>query len=82
VARLEVRNLRPAEIARDLVKEMDGREVDGGVDGDGWTVRFVEGEPAAVGPRFRVPVLFIDISGEREAELTAFVRRKTMRGGG
>jgi hypothetical protein len=29
-----------------------------------------------------VPVLFIDIAGEREAELTAFVRRKTMRGGG
>ena len=77
-----MRNLRPADIARDLLKEMEGREVDGGVDGDGWTVRFVEGEPAKVGPRFRVPVLFIDIAGEREAELTAFVRRKTMRGGG
>lgn len=77
-----MRNLRPAEIARDLLKEMDGHEVEGGVDGDGWTVRFVEGEPAKVGPRFRVPVLFIDIAGEREAELTAFVRRKTMRGGG
>ena len=77
-----MRNLRPADIARDLLKEMEGREVDGGVDGDGWTVRFVEGEPAKVGPRFRVPVLFIDIAGEREAELTAFGRRKTMRGGG
>ncbi len=77
-----MRNLRPADIARDLLKEMNGREVEGGVDGDGWTVRFVEGEPAKVGPRFRVPVLFIDIAGEREAELTAFVRRKTMRGGG
>jgi hypothetical protein len=81
MTRLEVRNLPPADITRDLVREMAGVECDGGVDGEGWTVRFVRGEPAGVG-RFKVPVLFIDIAGEREAEVTQFVRRKTMRGGG
>ena len=81
MARLEVRNMRPGEIAPYLVDELGGTGDDETVSGDGWTVRFVRGEPAAVG-RFRVPVLFIDIAGEREAEVTQFLRQKTMRGGG
>jgi hypothetical protein len=81
VARLEVRNIREDEIAGYLVAEMDGVARDGSVDGDGWRVRFSRGETAAIGS-FRVPVLFIDVEGPREAELVAFLRRRTMRGGG
>lgn len=79
--RLEVRNLPPAQIAGYLVDELGGAHRDGVVTGDGWIVRLTRGEPAAVG-RFRVPVLFVDIDGPREHEVTTFLRRKTMRGGG
>lgn len=81
MTRLEVRNLPAGQIAAYLTAELGGTERDGTVTGDGWSVRFVRGEPAAVG-RFRVPVLFVDIEGAREDEVAAFVRRKTMRGGG
>ena len=81
MTRLEVRNMRPSQIAHYLVDELGGTGDDELVSGEGWTVRFVRGEPAAVG-RFRIPVLFIDIEGEREAEVTRFLRQKTMRGGG
>ncbi|GAB4320792.1 MAG: hypothetical protein Kow0010_00820 [Dehalococcoidia bacterium] len=81
MTRLEVRNLPAVQIATCLVDELGGAQHDGGVSGDGWTVRFVRGEPAMVG-RFRVPVLFIEVDGPREQEVAAFVRRKTMRGGG
>jgi len=81
VTRLEVRNMRPREIAPYLVDELGGVGDDDTVSGDGWTVRFLPGEPAAVG-RFRVPVLFIEVAGEREAEVAQFLRQKTMRGGG
>jgi len=81
MARLEVRNMRPGDIAPCLVDELGGTREEDTVAGEGWIVRFVPGEPASVG-RFRVPVLFIDIEGEREAEVTRFLRQKTMRGGG
>jgi hypothetical protein len=51
------------------------------VDGDGWSVDFVRGEPAKVG-RMLVRVLFLDVSGEREAEIARYLRLRTMRGGG
>jgi hypothetical protein len=49
--------------------------------GHGWSVDFVRGEPAKVG-RMPVPVLFLDVSGEREAEIAHYLRLRTMRGGG
>jgi hypothetical protein len=51
------------------------------VDGDRWSVDFVVGEPAKVG-RMSVPVLFLDVRGEREAEIAHYLRLRTMRGGG
>ena len=81
MTRLEVRNLPAEQIAGYLVDELGGAPGDGAVSGEGWTVRFVRGEPALVG-HFRVPVLFIDVDGPREQEVATFVRRKTMRGGG
>jgi hypothetical protein len=81
VTRLEIRNLRADEIRAQLLREMGGK-VDGTrVDGAGWSVDFVQGEPAKVG-RMLVPVLFLDVSGEREAEIAHYLRLRTMRGGG
>jgi hypothetical protein len=81
MTRLEVRNLRADEIRAQLLREMGGT-VDGTrVDGHGWSVDFVRGEPAKVG-RMPVPVLFLDVSGEREAEIAHYLRLRTMRGGG
>lgn len=81
MTRLEVRNLRADEIRAQLLREMGGT-VDGTrVDGDGWSVDFVVGEPAKVG-RMAVPVLFLDVSGERETEIAHYLRLRTMRGGG
>lgn len=81
MTRLEVRNLPPDEIRAQLLREIGGT-VDGSrVDGDGWSVDFVTGEPARVG-RMSVPVLFLDVSGEREAEIAHYLRLRTMRGGG
>lgn len=52
--------------------------------GPGWQVHFERGEPAPIegSPGSRVPVLFIHVSGEREAEVARFLRQKCMRGGG
>ncbi|MCC7088234.1 MAG: hypothetical protein M9925_07470 [Chloroflexi bacterium] len=81
MTRLEVRNLRADEIRAQLLREMGGT-VDGTrVDGDRWSVDFVVGEPAKVG-RMSVPVLFLDVRGEREAEIAHYLRLRTMRGGG
>lgn len=82
MTRLEVRNVPAVLLARDLRDEFEDMEqADGTVAGDGWLVRFIPGEPVRMGLTV-VPVLFIEISGEREAEAAAFVRRKSMRGGG
>ncbi len=82
MTRLEVRNVPAPFLARDLRDEFDGSEQpDGTVTGDGWLVRFIPGEPVRMGQTV-VPVLFIEISGDREAEAATFVRRKSMRGGG
>lgn len=81
MTRLEVRNLRPALIAGYLRDELGGTGDDTAVHGEGWRVGLVAGEPAGVG-RYHVPVLFLDVEGAREAEVTAFLRQKTMRGGG
>ncbi len=81
MTRLEIRNLRADEIRAQLLREMGGT-VDGTrVDGDGWSVDFVVGEPAKVG-RMLVPVLFLDVSGARAAEIAHYLRLRTMRGGG
>jgi len=83
VTRLEVRNIRADEVAAIVRAELRGEgDIDGrAFRGDGWSLAFVPGEPASVG-RYRVPVLFIDIEGEREPEVAALLRRKLMRGGG
>jgi hypothetical protein len=81
VTRLEIRNLPADEIRAALLREVGGTVEGGRVDGDGWSVEFVRGEPAKVG-RMLVPVLFLDVSGEREAEITRYLRLRTMRGGG
>ena len=83
MTRLELRNV-PAGLLRGyLVAEFGGTLSDGGdVHGEGWGVRFIEGEPVRFGPHTVVPVLFVEIDGEREAAATAFVTRKSMRGGG
>ncbi len=82
MTRLEVRNVPAALLARDLRDEFAGLDHgDGTVTGAGWLVRFIPGDPVRMGLTV-VPVLFIEISGEREAEAATFVRRKSMRGGG
>ena len=83
MTRLELRNV-PADLLRSyLVAEFGGTAGEGGdVDGEGWAVRFTEGEPVRFGPHTVVPVLFVEIEGEREAAATAFLTRKSMRGGG
>jgi len=73
--------MRADEIRAPLVREFGGA-VDGDtVRGEGWSVRFVPGEPAGIG-RMRVPVLFLEVEGEREEEAARFLRHRTMRGGG
>ena len=82
MTRLEVRNVASALVARDLSDEFEGMVQDAAtVTGEGWIVRFIAGEPVRMGLTV-VPVLFIEVSGEREAEAATFVRRKSMRGGG
>ena len=81
LTRIEVRNLDPGLIASYLVDELGGRQSGQVVDGLGWSVHLVRGQPAGVG-KFRIPVLYLDITGSRQSEVAAFLRRKTMRGGG
>jgi hypothetical protein len=83
MTRLELRNV-PADLLRGyLVAEFGGTvSADGGVHGEGWVVRFIDGDPVRFGPHTVVPVLFVEIEGEREATAKAFVTRKAMRGGG
>lgn len=81
LTRIEVRNLDPALIASYLVDEFGGRQSGNYIDGPGWAVHLVRGQTAGVG-RFRVPVLYLDVSGSRQSEVATFLRRKTMRGGG
>jgi len=81
VTRLEVRNLKADEIRAQLVGEFGGIADGDTVRGAGWAVRFVPGEPAGIG-RMRIPVLFLEVEGERKEEAARFLRLKTMRGGG
>jgi len=81
VTRLELRNIPAREIAESLLAQFGGENGAGGVTGEGWSVALIAGESAFVG-RFRVPVLFVDVSGAREGEVVQFLRLKTMRGGG
>ena len=81
--RLELRNV-PADLIRGyLLSEFGGREQPGGsIEGEGWVVRFEEGEPVRLGPNTVVPVLFVEIDGPDVERATAFVIRRSMRGGG
>lgn len=81
--RLELRNV-PANFIRDyLLSEFRGtRQAGGSVTGNGWIVRFEDGEPVRFGPHTLVPVLFIEIEGTDVEPVTAFVMRRSMRGGG
>lgn len=79
---LEIRTLAADLLRGSLVNEFDGeRQDDGAVTGDGWRVEFVPLPPARLG-RFSIRALRLDVSGVREAEAAAVLRRMTMRGGG
>ena len=81
--RLELRNVPAADVAHYLLTFFDGAtQPDGAITGEGWHVRFEDGEPIIFKPATRVPVLFIHITGPRTDETAAFIIRKTMRGGG
>ena len=73
--------MRADEIRTQLVTDFGGIAEGDTVRGEGWSVRFVPGEPAGIG-RMRVPVLFLDVEGNREEEAARFLRHRTMRGGG
>lgn len=81
--RLELRNV-PADLIRGyLLSEFQGvSQRDGTVVGEGWAVRFEDGEPVRFGPHTVVPVLFVEIDGPEVERATAFVIRRSMRGGG
>ena len=79
--RLELRNLRRGDVAKPLRAERGGVADGDSVRGEGWVVRFVDGESAQVG-RLRVPVLFVEVEGPMAAEIARFLRLQTMRGGG
>jgi hypothetical protein len=80
---LELRNVPADIIRRYLLDELDGTAGrDGAVRGDGWVVRFREGDAVRIPPATDVPVLFVDVEGRDERRVTAFVMRKSLRGGG
>ncbi|MCZ2112059.1 MAG: hypothetical protein LC118_21285 [Dehalococcoidia bacterium] len=80
--RLEVRLLPASQLIGYLVRDLGGADHgDGTVTGEGWTARFIEGEPAT-GHHARIPVLFIEFEGPSEETATSFMMRMTMRGGG
>lgn len=81
--RLELRNV-PADIIRGyLLSELNGHSGrDGSVEGEGWVVRFEDGEPVRFGPNTVVPVVFVEIDGPAAERATTFVIRRSMRGGG
>lgn len=82
-AELELRNLPHHRLMEYLVEA--GGEVVGvfSVRGDGWTAYLKCMDPVQVGT-IRVPCDFLVIEGDSEAveRVYAFMRRKTMRGGG
>ena len=83
MTRLEVRLLPARQLIGYLEVEYGVTgNADGVVTGEGWSARFVAGEPVVMKTGTRVPVLFIEIEGEREHEVAAFLARMTMRGGG
>ena len=81
MTRLEVRNLPVGQLRGYLVDELAGVADGDTVRGDGWAVRFIQGEPVQL-RLITIAVLFIEIEGAREDEIAAFMRNKTMRGGG
>lgn len=81
--RLELRNVPEDLIRGYLLSDFRGApQDDGSIRGDGWTVRFEDGQPVRFGPNTVVPVLFVEIDGPDAGRATAFVMRKSMRGGG
>lgn len=81
MTRLEVRNMPAEQLRCYLVDELAGVADGDAVRGEGWAVRFIPGEPVRL-RLMTIAVLFIEIDGEREEEIAAFMRNKTMRGGG
>ncbi len=81
---LEVRNLQPDLLRGYVMAERGGvQRPDGSVaahDGS-WVVRFIELPPARLG-RFTIPAQRIEVEGDGEEALAAYLRRMTMRGGG
>ena len=79
--RLEVRNVDTALVVGYLERELGGTAEGDLVRGEGWTVRMVPGEAVRAWGS-RIPVVFYEVEGPRAAEAAAFLRQKTMRGGG
>ncbi len=80
---LELRNLPLDRVMGYLVDaggQLDGRRA---VQGEGWSAELIEMEPAQVNV-IRVPRDLLVIEGEPGAveQVHAFMRRRTMRGGG
>ncbi|MEO6398696.1 MAG: hypothetical protein ABIP13_09540 [Tepidiformaceae bacterium] len=83
MTRLELRNVPRELICGYLVDELGGAfQDDGSVSGEGWCVRFEDGDAVRFGPQTLVPVLFVEIDGSDAEQATTFVKRKAMRGGG
>ena len=81
MTRLEVRNVAATVLRAYLVDELGGRGEGDTVEGNGWSVRFIESAPVVV-RQTRIPVLFMEVEGGREEEVARLLRRKSMRGGG
>lgn len=81
--RLELRNVPEDLIRGYLLSDFHGvPHDDGSIRGDGWIVRFEDGQPVRFGPNTAVPVLFVEIDGADAGRATAFVMGKSVRGGG
>lgn len=81
---LELRNLPLSRVMGYLV-EAGGRETgERSVEGQKWTARLEEMEPAKVGRLLRVRRALLIIEGDNQIveHVQAFMRTKTMRGGG
>jgi hypothetical protein len=78
---LELRNVPTDFVRAVLIDRLRGVSDGDAVSGEGWRVRLRAGAPVRLGLT-TVPVLFLDVDGERESEVAAFLRRNTLRGGG
>lgn len=79
----ELRNLPRLRVMEYLAEAGGALTGDHAVAGEGWTARLEKMAPAEVG-RIRIPCDRLVMEGETDAveRVSAFMRKKTMRGGG